>query len=437
MKLIELNLMQNLKRRMIRRRQKLADKRRRKMKKRLGLDNKQVTEQEDSNWYDDRNNVYAIDIELLLSDTFTEEDADDVISKLTVSSSPHGKIVERIKYPIRPTQIDGDWGINYHILFPTKEDAQHTKKILRRLQRGKPRFTLTYHIVEENEHTDAWRIHSQAPLTAAEKFEQHALAVTLVLSNTFKEKEADNLILKLTTSSTPNGKIINRIIPFPSDVQAYDIELIIEYQILFPTEKDAIQAKKVLRRQQRGKPQFEVVDTDIYIPNINILMAEQARRSNIGIKRNITKKDNMLEYFGQMTGVNQASSYPQAQTSGLSLTKGEKKQLRTSKQRFYKKKKQGFVDWVKSQYNEAEEDPTVSWDLELKLTNKFTYKDAKNIVDQILGNSGGIIRLPTAVTTAYFRISFPSIKAYEQAKKTLRRLRRGEPKFSILHSKLW
>lgn len=73
-------------------------------------------------------------VELYLSDEFTESDADEVVSKLG------GKIFVRNKYPAEEHDISET--ISYHILYPTLEDADYAKKILRRLQRGKPQFEL-------------------------------------------------------------------------------------------------------------------------------------------------------------------------------------------------------------------------------------------------------------------------------------------------------
>lgn len=78
------------------------------------------------------NGSYVLEVELRLSPDTTFEEGDSIILRL-----PSGKVFNRKEYPLLHS-------VEYRILFATKEDAEQTKKVFRRLQRGRPRFKIAF-----------------------------------------------------------------------------------------------------------------------------------------------------------------------------------------------------------------------------------------------------------------------------------------------------
>ncbi|KKN22048.1 hypothetical protein LCGC14_0919100 [marine sediment metagenome] len=75
--------------------------------------------------------------ELELSDEFTRQDANKLVKKL----------VPRIGGMLRSKGHLGTEGMWYEILYPTQREAEQSKKILRRLSRGRPRFNIIFSTV--------------------------------------------------------------------------------------------------------------------------------------------------------------------------------------------------------------------------------------------------------------------------------------------------
>ncbi|KKN15453.1 hypothetical protein LCGC14_0985730 [marine sediment metagenome] len=167
------------------------------------------------------------------------------------------------------------------------------------------------------------------------------------------------------------------------------------------------------------------------------------------------KLSDIFEYFGQMSGVNQVSSYVGTETSGKSLTPREKRQLAKSKQ-----KKCGDtcpcwncrrttpderIDRIKSHYNEAVSNvlpDKYGYALGVWLEPKEGYavEELDVVVDMLIDLIGVADRVTDPQGTQmtmrgqlFFTVYSNATEELNNVLKKLRRLGRGKPKFTIKH----
>lgn len=183
------------------------------------------------------------------------------------------------------------------------------------------------------------------------------------------------------------------------------------------------------------KGQFELFDLDgSWIGYVKLYRGTAPLRGRRGVN----------EYFGQMGGVNQVSSYVGTGTSGKSLTPREKRQLAKSKQKkcgdtcpcwdCKRTTADGRIDRIKSHYNEAEDKPQFTLALELEPGKGSTVDDLlkfESWFDNVVYS--GVDRDSNFVS---FGISARNREELDNLWKQLRRMKRGKPSFNIVHHSL-
>ncbi len=196
----------------------------------------------------------------------------------------------------------------------------------------------------------------------------------------------------------------------------------------------------------------------LFDPDSNFLGWIKLYRGTAPLRGSITRsriqrRREVNEYFGQTSGINQVSSYPQAQTSGKSLTPKEKRQLAKSKRCVGNKcpcwdcrtTADERVDRIKSHYNEAYEKSAhnqrrfgrpIYHALNVKLTptGDYALEDIVQRVTDTAANLRWTIISQAAVRVsqaAHFTFRFDIREEAESAMKVLRRLGRGRPSFKI------